>query len=174
VGVLCTVDATFKEDPMPRPLAKAAATAVAAVLAFDGTLHLYWSTGSTWPAADRKSLSYAVLGSDVPFTPPVLLPLAALLFSAAAVVVLRARTGRRWRLLQYGTLAVGGGLTVRALAGLGWMAGMHTDAGDGSAFHRLNAFAYTPLCVLLAAACAYVALSGSPARALSGSPAHGR
>ena len=62
------------------------AATVAAVLAIDGMLHLYWATGSTWPARDARSLSYAVLGAEVPFTPPILLPLATLLFVAAAAV----------------------------------------------------------------------------------------
>lgn len=143
--------------------AKPAATAVAAVLAADGLLHLFWATGSTWPAADERSLSYALLGSSVPFTPPVLLPLAALLFAAAGAVALRARS--RHRLLQYGTLAVAGGLSLRALAGLAWMSGVQVEAGAGSAFHWLNPAVYTPLCALLAAACGYVARTGSSLRA---------
>lgn len=51
---------------------RTAARAVAAVLTTDGLLHLFWMTGSHWPADNTKALSYAVLGADVPFTPPVL------------------------------------------------------------------------------------------------------
>ncbi|MEU6238959.1 hypothetical protein ABZ885_38965, partial [Kitasatospora sp. NPDC047058] len=71
---------------------RTAALVVATVLAADGLLHVYWATGSTWPAADAPSLSRAVLNAEVPFTPRVVLPLAAVLFSGAAVVL--ARGGR--------------------------------------------------------------------------------
>ncbi|MEV6107062.1 DUF3995 domain-containing protein [Streptomyces sp. NPDC051940] len=118
------------------------------MLGVDGLIHLYWATGATWPAGDRGTLSYAVLGADVPFTPGVLLPLAALLFGGAATVALRARHP----LLRYGTVAVGAGLTLRTLAGLAWMTVLDTDAPDGSAFHWLNPVLYTPLCAVLAAA----------------------
>ena len=56
---------------------------VACVLAIDGLAHLYWSMGLTWPAPDARALSLAVLGFQVPFTPGVLLPLVAVLFTAA-------------------------------------------------------------------------------------------
>lgn len=78
-----------------RPAAPTRAAAlVAAVLTTDALLHLYWTTGATWPAADDKSLSHAVLGTDVPFTPTVLLPLVALLLTAAAFVLARSRRPR--------------------------------------------------------------------------------
>lgn len=54
------------------PAPTRAAALVASVLTVDAVLHLYWTTGATWPAADDKSLSHAVLGTEVPFTPPTL------------------------------------------------------------------------------------------------------
>ncbi|MFF8845921.1 DUF3995 domain-containing protein [Streptomyces sp. NPDC015127] len=140
----------------------AAAHAVAGVLAFDGLLHVFWATGSHWPAADPQALSYAVLGRDAPFTPPVVLPLAALLFTAAALVAARARLGRGhrfWRAAQLGTVAVACGLAVRGLAGLAWAAGVDAgpDEGTGSTFHWLNLALYTPLCLVLAACALTVA-----------------
>ncbi|WP_251055889.1 hypothetical protein [Streptomyces sp. ISL-94] len=50
--------------------------ALAGLLAADGLLHLYWATGATWPAADSRSLSLAVLGIETSFAPPAALPLA--------------------------------------------------------------------------------------------------
>ncbi|MCG7526054.1 DUF3995 domain-containing protein [Streptomyces sp. OfavH-34-F] len=123
---------------------------------------MLWSTGSTWPAGDAQALSYAVLGIDAPFTPPVVLPLAAALFGGAALVTARARLGRAHRfgrLLQAGTLAVACGTAVRGLAGLAWAAGLDTglDAAAGDTFQLLNRALYTPLCLLMAAAALRVA-----------------
>ncbi|MEV7401542.1 DUF3995 domain-containing protein [Streptomyces sp. NPDC091267] len=153
------------------PTRRAAALAVAAVLTADGLLHVLWSTGRTWPAGDAATLSYAVLGIDVPFAPPVVLPLAAVLFGGAALVTARARLGRAHRagrLLQAGTLAVAGGTALRGLAGIGWAAGLRTglDAEAGDTFPLLNWTLYTPLCLLLAAAALRVAArEETPARA---------
>lgn len=143
---------------MRQQLIRRAGTLVAAVLAIDGVAHLYWSTGLTWPASDSRALSLAVLGFSAPFTPGVLLPLAALLFTAALLAGGRARLGRRHRigwLLQAGTVAVTAGLLVRALAGLVWACGIgvRTD----TAFYWLNLFVYTPACLALGAAAAAVA-----------------
>lgn len=144
------------------PTRPTAALAVAAVLTADGLLHVFWSTGSTWPAEDSASLSYAVLGIDAPFTPRVVLPLAAILFGGAALVTARARLGRAHRLgrlLQTGTVAVACGTALRGLAGIGWAAGLRTglDAGADDTFHALNWSLYTPLCLLLTAAALRVA-----------------
>ncbi|WP_329026417.1 DUF3995 domain-containing protein [Streptomyces sp. NBC_01423] len=143
---------------------RTAALAVAAVLTADGLLHVLWSTGSTWPAGDARALSYAVLGIDAPFTPPVVLPLAAALFGGAALVTARARLGRTHRLgrlLQAGTLAVACGTALRGLAGIGWAVGLRTGldaaSGDTDTFQLLNRALYTPLCLLLAAAALRVA-----------------
>ncbi|MGW7369899.1 DUF3995 domain-containing protein, partial [Streptomyces sp. NPDC054841] len=112
--------------------AQRAAVLLASVLTVDALLHLYWATGSTWPAADEKSLSYAVLGTEAPFTPPVVLPLAALLLTASGIVVSQSR--RPHRLLRLGTLAVAGGLSLRTLAGVHWLFVQDT----GAAFQWLN------------------------------------
>ncbi|GAA2822156.1 hypothetical protein GCM10010441_53230 [Kitasatospora paracochleata] len=129
------------------------AAALAAVLAVDGAIHLYWATGSTWPATDSASLSRAVLNADVPFTPPVLVPLAAVLAAGAATLLARggllrlplAPAAARW-----GTRAVAAGLSLRALAGLVWLTGL--GAAPGSTFYLLNAVVYTPLCLAAATA----------------------
>ncbi|MFB7618563.1 DUF3995 domain-containing protein [Kitasatospora sp. NPDC056181] len=135
---------------------RTAALAVATVLAADGLLHVYWATGSTWPAADSASLSRAVLNADVPFTPPVVLPLAAALFSGAALVLARGGVldGLARRLpavaLRWGPRAVAGGMLARGLAGLVWATGIGADTG--SVFYPLNLALYTPLCLAGAAA----------------------
>jgi hypothetical protein len=128
-----------------------AAALLASVLTTDALFHLYWATGSTWPAADEKSLSYAVLGTEAPFTPPVVLPLAALLLTASGIVLAQSR--RPHRLLRLGTLAVAAGLSLRTLAGLYWLFAQDT----GTAFYRLNLGLYTPLCAVLCAAALKVA-----------------
>ncbi|MCX4667165.1 DUF3995 domain-containing protein [Streptomyces sp. NBC_01381] len=121
-----------------------AATLIAAVLTTDALLHLYWATGQTWPAASEQSLSYAVLGADVPFTPPILIPLATLLLTASALVLAGSRPG---------TLAVAAGLSLRTLAGVYWLFAKETD----TAFYWLNLGLYTPLCAILCAAAVRVA-----------------
>ncbi|HEY3505986.1 MAG TPA: DUF3995 domain-containing protein [Actinocatenispora sp.] len=136
---------------------RSAAVAVASVLAADSLLHLFWAaTGSAWPASTVPALSRALLNADVPFTPPVLLPLAGSLVAAAVLVLARAglvaRRLPRW-LPMLGTLGVAAGTGVRAAAGLVWLV---TD-DPASTFHRLNLAVYTPLCVLLCA-CAVVVL----------------
>ncbi|WP_330304638.1 MULTISPECIES: DUF3995 domain-containing protein [unclassified Streptomyces] len=129
-----------------------AAVLLASVLTADALFHLYWATGSTWPAADEKSLSYAVLGTEAPFTPPVLLPLAALLLTASGIVVAQSR--RPHRLLRLGTLAVAAGLSLRTLAGVYWLFAQDT----GTVFYWLNLGLYTPLCAVLCTAALRVAL----------------
>ncbi|MEU9005584.1 DUF3995 domain-containing protein [Streptomyces sp. NPDC059982] len=124
-----------------------AGRALAAVLAADALAHLYWATGATWPAPDARALSLGLLGAEVPFTPPVVLPLAAALSVASLAVAARAE-GRGGRAAALVTGAVAAGLGVRALAGAGWALGL--DAGveaAGPAFHRLNLLLYTPLCL---------------------------
>ncbi|MDT9686788.1 DUF3995 domain-containing protein [Streptomyces sp. P9(2023)] len=141
------------DAPAPTPSAPTrAAVLVASVLAVDALLHLYWTTGATWPAADGGSLSHAVLGTDVPFTPPILLPLAALLLTAAAFVLAQLRRPGN-PLLRVGTLAVAAGLSLRALAGVYWLFAKET----GTTFHWLNLMLYTPLCAVLAVAALRVA-----------------
>lgn len=123
--------------------------AVAALLAADGLVHLYWATGATWPAPDEQALSLAVLGTAVSFGPPVVLPLAALTLTGAAAVLAHSRrpgspTVRRAARLV--TAAVAAGLAVRGLAGLAWAAGL-LDGPQDSPFHVLNLALYTPACL---------------------------
>ncbi|MCX5146198.1 DUF3995 domain-containing protein [Streptomyces sp. NPDC048550] len=118
--------------------------ALAGLLAVDGLAHLYWATGRTWPAASERSLSLAVLGTEVSFAPPVVLPLAGLTLTAAGAVLAHAH-GRGGRVTRVATGAVAAGLAVRGLAGLGWAAGL-LDSPAGP-FHTLNLALYTPACL---------------------------
>ncbi|GAA0325772.1 hypothetical protein GCM10010302_76120 [Streptomyces polychromogenes] len=120
-------------------------TALAALLAADGLAHLYWATGATWPAPDERTLSLAVLGTEVSFGPPVVLPLAALTLTAGAAVLAHSR-GRGGRATRAVTGAVAAGLAVRGLAGLGWAAGI-LPSPAGSPFPTLNLLLYTPACL---------------------------
>ncbi|WAZ19119.1 DUF3995 domain-containing protein [Streptomyces cinnabarinus] len=142
------------------PAPTRAAALIASVLTADAVLHLYWTTGATWPAVDEGSLSQAVLGTDVPFTPPVLLPLVALLLTAAAFVLAHSRRPGHL-LLRLGTLAVAAGLSLRASAGIYWLIAEE----PGTAFYWLNLMLYTPLCAVLAVAALRVARWKDAARA---------
>lgn len=127
---------------------------VAAVLAADGALHAYWATGAIWPAHDARSLSQAVLDTDVPFKPAVVGPLACLLLLGALTTLARVhrlgRFGRRIpdRVLQFGTLVIAAGLLLRGVAGIG----MALRGDTGTTFSRLNIMLYTPACLALCAA----------------------
>lgn len=132
------------------------ATAVGAVLAADGLIHLYWATGRTWPVHDTSRLSQLVLNTQVPFTPQGLVPLAGLLLSGATLVLVRGGRlpglGRRLPsvLPRWATRAVACGLLARGAIGLVWVTGAWADPGD--TFYWLNLLLYTPLCVLLSRA----------------------
>ncbi|MEV4066147.1 DUF3995 domain-containing protein [Nonomuraea dietziae] len=78
---------------MKRQTRARAAYAAATVLAVDAAAHLYWTTGAIWPAPDVTTLSMAVLNMEVPFTPRVLLPLAAALLTASAALITTTRLG---------------------------------------------------------------------------------
>ncbi|OPC78925.1 hypothetical protein B4N89_32940 [Embleya scabrispora] len=132
-------------------------TAVAALLAGDALVHAFWATGATWPADSTEALSQGLLNADVPFTPRVLLPLWALLTTAAVGIYAHSR-GRGGRLTALVTVAVATGLTVRAGAGVIWALGVGAD--PGSTFYRLNLAVYTPVCVVFGYTAARVALDG--------------
>lgn len=66
---------------------------LAAALYLDGFAHLYWATGVTWVAANPDALSSAVLGFQIPFRPAVVIPLVALLWIAATMVLALATLG---------------------------------------------------------------------------------
>lgn len=139
------------------------AYAVEAVLTVDAAFHLLWATGSTWPASEVRTLSYALLGAEVSFAPGLLLALAGIALTTLAVIHARARIarGHRWYpLLQAGTLAFLAFVTVRAAAGLAWCFGIG-EAADHATFYRLNLFAYTPLCLAMAAAVLTLARTGT-------------
>ncbi|NIK57883.1 DUF3995 domain-containing protein [Kribbella shirazensis] len=115
---------------------------VAGVHGLLAALHVYWATGTTWPAGDERSLSLAVLGGPVSFRPAVVLPLALLHLVLAAAIL----TSERWKVSRLVVAGLAAGLAARATAGLVWI----TGAGDMStAFYWLNLLLYTPLCIAL-------------------------
>jgi hypothetical protein len=118
---------------------------VAGVHCLLAVVHVYWATGATWPAADQRSLSLAVLGGEVSFAPQVVLPLA-VLHLLIALAVLRADRSRAARAV---VTLVAAGLAARAALGLVWAFGVGTDSS--TAFYWLNLFVYTPACVALLA-----------------------
>ncbi|KRE34304.1 DUF3995 domain-containing protein [Paenibacillus sp. Soil724D2] len=124
---------------------------LATVLMVDGLVHLYWATGSTWPAANAKTLSHAVLNADVSFGPWVVIPLALLLFTATIIVLAKIRFLGKFnnlipdRLLKSGLLLLSTGLFLRSLAGIVWVFGIGAD--PKTIFYWLNLFGYTPICI---------------------------
>jgi hypothetical protein len=140
------------------------ATLIAAVLTVDGVIHTYWATGAIWPARTPNSLSRAVLNIDGTFTPQVVLPLAALLWTASGLVIARSR-GRGGRLAALATAAVSGGLALRGCAGLIWATGIGTSTG--APFYWLNLLAYTPICLVLAPL-AFSVARGAQAKTVGG------
>jgi hypothetical protein len=134
--------------PLDAIYARRLGTAVAGLLAADAVVHAVWTTGVTWPAGDARALSFAVLNADVPFTPRVLLPLCALLVTAASGVYGYAVVARRPLVRKAGrlmTAAVAAGLAVRALTGVAWACGVGSDVD--TPFYWLNLLVYTPLCL---------------------------
>lgn len=113
---------------------------VAGVHVLLAALHIYWATGLTWPAADPRSLSRAILGVQVSFAPQVVLPLA-VLHLLLAFAVLRSDRSAVWRLVVAGLAA---GLAFRAAVGVVWI-----FTGAGTAFYWLNLLLYTPACIAL-------------------------
>ncbi|MEU7898212.1 DUF3995 domain-containing protein [Nonomuraea sp. NPDC049152] len=139
--------------------------AVVAVLAADAMVHVYWMTGSTWPARDPESLSLAVLNFVVPFTPRgLLLPLALLIAASTLILMAVGRPALLSRRIPAAVTRLGGqvvaaGLLVRSVAGLVWALGI--GASPETPFYWLNLLAYTPVCLALLT-CAVIA-AGPPA-----------
>ncbi|MFE5937657.1 alpha/beta fold hydrolase [Streptomyces sp. NPDC056470] len=121
-----------------------AGRALAVLFAVDGLAHLYWATGLTWPAPDERALSLAVLGGVVSFAPRVVLPLALLGLTTAALLFARGNGHGGW-FAAAAAWAVSAGLLARGLLGLVWAFGV--GDGAGPAFHWLNLMLYTPLCL---------------------------
>lgn len=132
---------------------------VAGVLGVDALCHLYWLTGARWPFADTRSLSMAVLGWPVPFTPRVLIPLAVILgFGAVAMWLAVTRPRGVWR---RAAVVISLAAAVQVPPRTDWAFGL----GDVEPrFRWLNLGLYLPLCVLLALAAFRVARSGATRR----------
>ncbi|WP_433246514.1 DUF3995 domain-containing protein [Streptosporangium sp. CA-135522] len=151
-----------------------AGVAVAAVLGADALIHLYWSTGATWPAQGAREVSLAVLDFEVPFTPRVLLPLVALLCAGALVMLASVDRlgglGRRipGRVLRLGTSAIAAATLLRGLLGVVWALGYGTQTW--TPFYWLNLLLYTPLCLMLFAATRAAAGAGAAKAAASPRP----
>lgn len=140
-------------------LTRRAGRFAAAVLGVDAVLHLYWLSGATWPFPDDRALSIAVLGWPVPFTAPVLIPLALLLgYGAAAMWLAVTRPHRVWRwTAAVVALASAAQLPPRT----DWALGMGQAE---QAFRWLNLGLYLPLCTLLSLAAYRVARHGATRR----------
>ncbi|MFB9413677.1 alpha/beta fold hydrolase [Dactylosporangium matsuzakiense] len=116
--------------------------AAAGLLAADAVLHVFWLTGATWPFPDRRALSFAVLGFQAPFTPPVLTGLAVLLLAAAAAL---------WHGQRHITTVVAIAAAAQVPLRVAWAAGFGSHTA-GALFWWLNLLLYLPLCTFLAIA----------------------
>lgn len=132
----------------------------AAVLAAVAGLHVVWAFTS-WPLPDRGRYAEVVVGvteRELPGTGLTLL-VAALLAVAAALVACRGgalrRRGPAW-IYPWGTWIVAAVLLLRGLGGVVVSASGLGGAPD--AFRHWDLVVYSPLCVLLGAAVAAVAL----------------
>jgi pimeloyl-ACP methyl ester carboxylesterase len=138
-------------EPMKmRASVRQRALMVAAAHVVLALVHVYWATGATWPTADTRSLSNAVLGGEASFAPRVVLPLAALHLVAAVAVTVRAtraRSTRGYTVSHLVVLCLVAGVAARAALGVLWTFGIGTD--PSSAFYWLNLLLYTPAAVLL-------------------------
>lgn len=144
-----------------------AGMAVASALAADAVVHVYWMTGSTWPAQDPESLSLAVLNVVLPFTPRgLLVPLAAAVGASALMLLAVGRPAwlaRRIpaRLRRLGGLLVATGVLARGIAGVIWAFGI--GASPSTPFYWLNLLAYTPACLALFTAAVIATRTTTPA-----------
>lgn len=115
-------------------------------------LHAVWATGNPWPARNAAQLSAHVIGGhsarDLP--PPVAcLTVAAALLTASALA-LAAPGAPGGSLVNTGAQVVAGTLLLRGTAGYALPALL--PAMRGTPFVPLNAWLYSPLCLLLGAA----------------------
>jgi len=150
------------DNPFLDPLTRRAGRFAAGVLAADAVCHLYWLTGATWPFPDERALSLAVLGSPVPFTARVLIPLAILLAAAGTALwwrLLRGPDGAVGRAAHLVTLVVVAAAAVQLPLRIGWALGLGSR-GAGPVFYWLNLMLYLPVCALLALAAYWVARHG--------------
>ena len=142
---------------------KGAGILLAVVLALDGLLHVYWSTGHLWPARDPKTLSLAVLNVEISFATPTVFALACTLLLGAVVVLARVHVlGPLGQLipaplLQVGIWVIAVGLLLRGLAGIVWA--LRLLAANSQLFYQLNLWLYMPVCLLLFGTAVIVAVS---------------
>lgn len=123
-----------------------ARVAVPTVLAGIGVLHGVWATGNPWPATDRESLAEAAIGGGGGMPPDAASAVVGVGLVGAAVAVLALGPGSaRPHRIAVTTLA-------GVLAARGATFEVH-DAVKGyrDRFSRLDAVAYSPLCLALAA-----------------------
>lgn len=144
-----TATRPLRHRVLDRAVLRAPAVLAGALFA-DAAMHLYWTTGATWPAPDTMELSTAVLGFVVPFTPGVLLPLASMLLVAGIAVLGIDRTsGAVQGICQLVSFGVTTAVAIRGLLGAVWALGI--GGYQPAAFRLLNLFCYLPLCLILTA-----------------------
>jgi hypothetical protein len=140
------------------------AVAAAALLAVVGAMHLIWAF-TPWPLATWGQFGLTVLGTPDGKVPAVLPPMSVAVAVAcwAGAYLLIARVGLapavgpRW-LGRVGVLAVAVVMLGRATVA-GFVASALHLAGSPAVYERWDLMLYSPLCLLLGALAAVVALS---------------
>jgi hypothetical protein len=142
-----------------------ALTASTALFGLSG-LHAAWGAGCAWPAADRRALADAVIGTRAragasagtgPGVPASGMPGQAACFAvsgalAAAGALVAGWPARRWpRLHRLGTCGVAGVLAGRGALGLTGQTRVVSPLSESELFLRLDRRVYSPACLALAA-----------------------
>jgi hypothetical protein len=112
-------------------------------------LHVAWGLGSSWPLADRESLSDAVVGRSGMPGPAACFAVAGALGAAALLVSGRPR--RPATASRAGAAGVAGVLGVRGVVGLAGRTDVVSPGSASERFRELDRVAYSPLCLALAA-----------------------
>jgi hypothetical protein len=150
---------TVREDrvrsttPVPPAAVRACGIAVPAALAAVAAIHAAWALGWRWPGGTDQRFAERVL--DAQELPPIAAVWAVVLaLLVAAGIVRAAAVGVRHRLIRLAVWGVAAVLLGRAVMGLpGYLAD-----GVDRVYAELDLAVYAPLCLLLAAGTAVVAL----------------
>jgi hypothetical protein len=128
--------------------------ALVVVLSLIVALHLYWGIGGRWPGKDAKSLASIVVGTSSR-------PMPGLIACALVAAALMAQVGlvavsNGWMSLSLPMWALqaafAGAIAVLGARGAAtYVAPQVFKYAEGTPFHALNRWAYSPLCLLIAA-----------------------
>ncbi len=144
------------------PLAALGVAATGLVAA--AAMHAMWATGTNWPGSDRVDLARKVVGGEVFPSDTATWIVVGMLTTATGFVAASLRRFRRPRvdqLVTFATSGVAGVLALRAIGGF-VVSGGALIADRSGTFAPRDLLVYSPLCALLAAATAALAMQRTP------------